>query len=111
MQEPSKQGPSFLSKMNRNRQPQYYNITIVSVTSSKSDLIWRGETSTQYDAMVLLQKIYLRLPEPVNSAILADPRLAQSCFNLLQVCCQGHMIQGNLHSLFTGIQRVSQCCI
>ena len=35
---------------------------------------WQGETSTQYDAMVLLQKIYQRLPEPVDSAILADPR-------------------------------------
>ena len=34
----------------------------------------RGETSTQYDAMILLQKIYIRLPEPVNAAILADPR-------------------------------------
>ena len=32
----------------------------------------RGETSTQYDAMILLQKIYIRLPEPVNAAILAD---------------------------------------
>lgn len=43
-----------------------------------------GETSTQYDALVLLQKIYRRLPEPVNSAILADPRSLGHMMNVLQ---------------------------
>eukprot|EP00434_Breviolum_minutum_P023225 symbB.v1.2.020483.t1/scaffold1729.1/size181395/20 len=47
-------------------------------------LLCVSETSTQYDAMVLLQKIYLRLPEPVNSAILADPRSLGHLMHVLQ---------------------------
>eukprot|EP00931_Biecheleriopsis_adriatica_P116578 TRINITY_DN92206_c0_g1_i1.p1 TRINITY_DN92206_c0_g1~~TRINITY_DN92206_c0_g1_i1.p1 ORF type:complete len:872 (+),score=244.38 TRINITY_DN92206_c0_g1_i1:29-2617(+) len=44
------------------------------------------ETSTQYDAMVLLQRIYRRLPEPVNAAILADPRSLGHLMQVLQTC-------------------------
>lgn len=47
-------------------------------------LLCLSETSTQYDAMILLQKIYIRLPEPVNAAILADPRSLGHLMHVLQ---------------------------
>lgn len=47
-------------------------------------LLCVSETSTQYDAMVLLQKIYRHLPEPVNAAILADPRSLGHLMHVLQ---------------------------
>lgn len=47
-------------------------------------LLCVSETSTQYDAMVLLQTIYQRLPEPVDSAILADPRSLGHLMHVLQ---------------------------
>ncbi|CAJ1453668.1 unnamed protein product, partial [Effrenium voratum] len=47
-------------------------------------LLSAGETATQYDAMLLLQKIYRRLPEPVDSAILADPGSLGQLMHILQ---------------------------
>lgn len=44
------------------------------------------DVSTQYDAMVVLQNVYLRMPAPINTALLADPMALNRLMQVLQSC-------------------------
>lgn len=52
---------------------------LLRVLSAKS-------VSTQFDIMVVLQRIYHKLPEPINNAFMADPMALNRLMEILQSC-------------------------
>eukprot|EP00927_Polykrikos_kofoidii_P076833 TRINITY_DN73858_c0_g1_i1.p1 TRINITY_DN73858_c0_g1~~TRINITY_DN73858_c0_g1_i1.p1 ORF type:complete len:995 (-),score=205.72 TRINITY_DN73858_c0_g1_i1:64-3048(-) len=50
------------------------------------ELLNATDISTEYDAMVLLQRIYRRIPEPLDTALLADPLALGRLMQTLQSC-------------------------
>jgi len=62
---------------------------IVRYTTNGKDLLrilGMRDISTKYDAMVLLQRVYRRLPGPIDAALLADPRALGDVMEVFQEC-------------------------